>query len=193
MILTTFKDYDRHHPKIPDEISVLRVDPSKHNLEQIVFLICQHIRDVKKVHTLIIAIDPGEEKTGVALFVNKKVIYSRELLNLKQLGSFLRDVFGLYPDVKKSLKIGEGNFFLAMNILDYFKKDKIINETVEIQLIDEYRTSNKTSFSKNKLKKIIKTKRTIHEKSAILIGQRRGKRFFLKNDGEENESEEKDN
>ncbi len=179
VILTTQKDIEREKPDLPDDIQLLVLSPMRSKIEDILLTICQNIAKINIVEKILIAVDPGEKKVGTALFLNDTMVYSRELYNLRQLGHFLRNTFHHYNDAKKSIKIGDGNFFLAMDYIDYLKNQKIIKKDIEIQLVNEYKTSQKKSFTKNRLKKTLQRKKSIHEKSAILIGQKKGKRFFI--------------
>ncbi len=101
------------------------------------------------------------------------------MTQLNNLSQFIKNVYHLYPNAEKSLKIGEGNFFLTMDYLDFLKKEHLIHNNIEIQLINEFRTSNKTQFKNDRFADFLKHTKSIHEKSAILIGQRKGKRFYL--------------
>ncbi|WP_457916915.1 hypothetical protein [Candidatus Lokiarchaeum ossiferum] len=167
VLITTQSDLDLFDPDIPDYIDVIIVLPS-YSLDEIMLRTCQHLKNIPTAREITISLDPGTVRTGLAIFLDGYYLYSTEFTSLDRVRSFIQEIFGIYPNPSKMIKIGNGYSQLTKRFLKALIVRQVANINVHYSLVNERFTSNSSRCKKIGVK-------SVHEQAAILIGRRKGK------------------
>ena len=117
---------------------------------------------------LIIGIDPGS-RIGISIFYYYNEIDSIVLSSEKSTIDFIYHILNSINSKKKIIRIGNGDMNMARNIAYFLKSE--FKDLVQVEIVDEYGTSNK---------KIERNRRGIRDISAARsIAFRNGKTYKL--------------
>jgi hypothetical protein len=166
VIITTQSDLDRFNPELPSGIITQTVSTFQ-SPDEILLLSLQYLKGIHLPREVIIAIDPGKGKTGIAIFVNKVFLFSKSVYNIQHVIFWLNTIFRSFPKQKTQIKLGNGYTPLTREFLTCIAGYHKNCTKLEFLLVDETKTSTP---------KWRKTKNfhSIHEHAAMLIGQRSG-------------------
>lgn len=167
VLITTQSDLDQFDPDIPDYIDVIIVLPS-YSLDEIVLRTCQHLKNIPVASEIIISLDPGTVRTGLAIFLDGNYLYSTEFTSLNRVQSYIREIFDIFPNPSKMIKIGNGYSQLTKKFLKALIARHIAKIDINYSLVNERFTSSASQWKKLGFK-------SAHEQAAILIGRRKGK------------------
>ena len=121
-------------------------------------------------NSLVIGIDPGKI-TGLAIYYRHKILGSITLNSVNKVSKLVSNMISKTTAKKRIVRIGDGDPKLAREIgKDILKK---VKKEIDIELVDERGTS---SFL---IKKIDK-KFSRNQKSAMVIGLRKGKKILYR-------------
>jgi hypothetical protein len=167
IIITTEKDLMEYKPEFPSHIEPLIVsnlDP----IDSIFLKTLQFARGIENYRELIVSVDPGTEKSGVALFLDRTYIYSQERYNFHQIYDLIALAFTTFNPKYCSLKIGNGYYQLTKKFVKYYLHQKLISSLITPYLISEH-GSSKLKFAIEAFHPLSR-----HEYAAIAIGRREG-------------------
>lgn len=167
VLITTEKDLMKYKPEFPTHIEILVVS-NVDSIDSIFLKTLQYARGIENYRELIVSIDPGTEKSGVALFLDRTYVYSQEKYNFHQIYDFIALAFTTFNPKFCSLKIGNGYYHLTKKFVKYYAHQRIISNIITPYLVSEHGSS--------KLKFAIDAAHALsrHEYAAIAIGRREG-------------------
>lgn len=166
VLLTTQQDLENFQPNLPNFIVTLIILPFEHP-DEIFLKTLQYLHNIRNPSKITIAIDPGMEKTGLAIFLGNQFLYSFSVYNLKTMIYWIQITFNAFSNQSKLIKLGNGYPKLTRKFLFYIREE-LHYPNIEIMLINEKRTSKLKWRHQGNFG-------SIHEKSAMLIGLRTGK------------------
>ena len=167
VVITTAEDLLRYQPKFPNTANILVVSRD-FTAEEILILARQYQVSIKSFGEIIVSIDPGSQQTGIAVFLDKSLLYTKVIYQMSQLGKFLKRVFHAFGKNLITLKIGQGYPKLTRQFLSYCYRLDISNCNFHYLLVNEHLSSN------SGWKRRWGRKFTRHEGAAIAIGYRPG-------------------
>jgi len=167
VLITTQQDLDQYDPDIPEHVDVIVVLPS-YTMNEIILRVCQHLKNISVAREITVSIDPGTVKTGLAVFLDGNYIYSKEFCSLERVYSYVREIFSVFSNPSKSIKIGNGYSRLTKKFLNALIARHISRMNIQYLLVNERFTSSSTHWKKMGYS-------SSHELAAILIGRRKGK------------------
>ncbi len=119
VLITTQADIDKFDPELPINADTLIIFPDQ-NPDEILLQTLQHLHEIKKMKSISVAIDPGMEKTGLAIFLDKRFLFSISTYNLEQAVYWIRVSFTAFPILHRTIKIGNGYRVLTLRFLRKF-------------------------------------------------------------------------
>ncbi|MHA1601740.1 MAG: hypothetical protein ACTSVU_01530 [Promethearchaeota archaeon] len=166
VLLTTQQDLDKYDLYLPKDLDILILLP-KQSINEILLITLQHMHHILHFHDVMIAIDPGTENIGAAMFLDDYFIYSKEIFDICQLSRFIDEIFQAFPIQRKKIKLGNGYSKLTRYFLNSLLTIKSQEFDVQYLLVNERNTS-KIHWKGDKCF------HSRHEKAAMLIGRRHG-------------------
>lgn len=169
ILITTQTDLNKFQPIIHyAEILILPNIYTPQAIEEIFLSLLKCLNQVQEVKSVLIAIDPGLEQTGVALFINDKFFISEVFYGLPEIMDRIRIYLQFFGGQHRNIKIGNGYARNTRYLLNYFFSENFIEKNVDFFLVNENASShsNFEFFFRNL---------TQHEKAAITIAQRQGR------------------
>ncbi len=171
VLITTQQDLDLFDPDIPEQVDIIVVLPG-YSVNEILLRTCQHLNNIPTARQITVSIDPGTVKTGLAVFLDENLIFSKEFSSFEQVESYVQEIFLIFPNPFKYIKIGNGYNKLANFYLKLLSDKRKFDDSIKYLLINERFTSKQSQWKK-------KGYNSIHERAAILIGRRKGELITL--------------
>ena len=160
LIITT--DLEKHYVNKLNYLTLEEIEYS----ETFLCLIMNKINHVES-DLITIGIDPGS-RIGLTVFNGRKKIYWDVLSSTKEVQRTINEIFEFFINVKKIIKIGNGNKEISNNLARVLKLQ--LDEHSVIEIVDEFGTS---SLSKSR-----PNRRGLRDiKSADIIAFRQGKHY----------------
>jgi hypothetical protein len=169
VLLTTKMDFEKEKPEIPDLTSIYFVS-QKDTITKIFYKTLQKLKLIENFESIIISIDPGEELTGIAVFLDNTILYTTEILETLHLIQFIHEftkIFGQIEKINTIIKIGNGYPRLTKEFLKNLFSASFNYANIQYLLVNEW-NSNK-SYNPDRQRNISK-----HQHAAISIGRRDG-------------------
>lgn len=176
VLVTTLEDLETFDPSLPESLTVLIVLPHMTDLE-IMIRSNQYSKSKFYFKSITIAIDPGTESTGIAIFFDDVFIYSREIYSLPQLNELITTVLEICPNYPMTIKLGTGYSELSDHFLIQLASQQKTAKKIQFVLVNEKYTSSKEH--EGHYKPTTLRRKSVHEKAAILIGRRQGELIQL--------------
>jgi hypothetical protein len=167
VLISTQKDIDKYKPSISPHINLVLLDETN-PIAKSFLLVLQAARSIGSYKEIIIAIDPGSQETGVALFLDSQYITSDLIYNKKSLADLIKLFFETFKTSHKTIKIGNGYPRLTKYFLKYFFSPDFDYRNIEFFIIDE-------QFSSKHHVKHLGPVLDKHQNAAIAIALRKGR------------------
>ena len=167
--------------KIPQTVNlIITTNSEKHYVNKLNYLtleeieysetfLCLIMNKINHVESdlIIIGIDPGL-RIGITVYNGRKKIYWNVLSSINELQKIINEISKVFINVKKIIRIGNGNKKVSNNLARIFKLQ--LDEHSIIEIVDEFGTS---SLSKSR-----PNRRGLRDiKSADIIAFRQGKHY----------------